>query len=62
MPMPYFCAAVKSKLSALYAEHIKPMLALAWPIILGQLGMILMGVADTLMVGRLGSAALASAN
>lgn len=62
MPMPYFCAAVKSKLSDLYAEHIKPMLALAWPIILGQLGMILMGVADTLMVGRLGSAALASAN
>ena len=62
MPMPYFCAALKSKLSVLYAEHIKPMLALAWPIILGQLGMILMGVADTLMVGRLGSAALASAN
>ncbi len=60
--MPYFCAAVKSKLSALFAEHIKPMLVLAWPIILGQLGMILMGVADTLMVGRLGSAALASAN
>jgi MATE family multidrug resistance protein len=60
--MTYFCAAVKSKLSALHQEHVKPMLSLAWPIILGQLGMILMGVADTLMVGRLGSAALASAN
>lgn len=37
-------------------------LRLAYPIILGQLGMILMGVADTIMVGRLGSDVLASAN
>lgn len=40
------------------AEAVK----LAYPIILGQLGIILMGVADTIMVGRLGSDVLASAN
>src|SRR5688572_28146139 len=40
------------------AEAVK----LAYPIILGQLGIILMGVADTIMVGRVGSDVLASAN
>ncbi|MFZ9970911.1 MAG: MATE family efflux transporter [Bacteroidia bacterium] len=53
---------MRTRFLPLYREHILPMLELAWPIILGQLGMILMGVADTLMVGKLGSAALASAN
>jgi multidrug resistance protein, MATE family len=37
-------------------------IVLAYPIIFGQLGVILMGVADTIMVGRLGSDVLASAN
>lgn len=37
-------------------------LHLAFPIILGQLGIILMGVCDTIMVGRLGRDVLASAN
>ena len=35
---------------------------LAIPIIMGQLGIVLMGVADTLMVGRLGKDALAAVN
>jgi len=35
---------------------------LAMPIIMGQLGIVLMGVADTLMVGRLGKDVLAAAN
>lgn len=35
---------------------------LALPIIMGQLGIVLMGVADTLMVGRLGKDALAAVN
>lgn len=45
-----------------YKTQIAETLKLAYPIILGQLGIILMGVADTLMVGPLGSAYLASAN
>jgi multidrug resistance protein, MATE family len=45
-----------------YKIEIKDVLKLSYPIILGQLGIILMGVADTIMVGRLGSDVLASAN
>lgn len=37
-------------------------LKLSFPIILGQLGIILMGVCDTMMVGQLGRDVLASAN
>jgi MATE family multidrug resistance protein len=37
-------------------------LTLALPIIMGQLGIVLMGVADTLMVGHLGKDVLAAAN
>lgn len=46
----------------IYKTQISETLKLAYPIILGQLGIILMGVADTLMVGPLGSEVLASAN
>ncbi len=46
-------------LSAILAENRKT-LALAAPIIAGQLGQMLMGWADTLMVGRLGVTALAA--
>jgi MATE family multidrug resistance protein len=46
----------------IYKIQIAETLKLAYPIILGQLGIILMGVADTLMVGPLGSEVLASAN
>lgn len=45
-----------------YKVEIIEALKLAYPIILGQLGIILMGVSDTIMVGRLGSDALASVN
>ena len=42
-------------------EHIKLTLKLAYPIIIGQLGFIMMGVVDSLMVGQLGAAPLAAA-
>lgn len=45
-----------------YRLEMQEAIKLAFPIILGQLGVILMGVADTIMVGRLGSDVLASAN
>jgi MATE family multidrug resistance protein len=35
-----------------YREEIIQMLKLAWPIIFGQLGIVLMGVADTIQVGH----------
>ncbi len=41
---------------------LKQTFTLAIPIIMGQLGIVLMGVADTLMVGRLGKDVLAAAN
>ena len=44
----------------LYRSHIKSTAQLSYPIIISQLGLVLMGVADTIMVGRLGSAALAA--
>lgn len=45
-----------------YKPFIREAIGLSLPIILGQLGIILMGVADTIMVGDLGSDVLASAN
>ncbi len=42
-------------------EHIKFTLNLAYPIIIGQLGFIMMGVVDSLMVGQIGAAPLAAA-
>lgn len=45
-----------------YKVQIQQTLKLAYPIILGQLGIVLMGVADMLMVGPLGSEELASVN
>ena len=42
-------------------EHIKSTLNLAYPIIIGQLGFIMMGVVDSLMVGQIGAAPLAAA-
>lgn len=47
---------------ALYRLEMKEATKLAYPIILGQLGIILVGVSDTIMVGKLGSNVLASAN
>lgn len=45
-----------------YKSEIKEIAYLAYPMILGQLGVVLMGVADTIMVGKLGTDALASVN
>lgn len=44
-----------------YKEHVKLTLQLSYPVIIGQLGFIMMGVVDSLMVGTLGSAPLAAA-
>jgi len=43
-------------------EHIKYTLQLAYPVIIGQLGFIMMGVVDSIMVGKLGAAPLAGAS
>ncbi|MES2733676.1 MAG: MATE family efflux transporter [Bacteroidota bacterium] len=45
----------------LYRSDIVATLRLSYPIVIGQLGMVLMGVADTVMVGRLGAAELGAA-
>ena len=42
-------------------RHIISTLQLAYPVIIGQLGIIMMGVVDSLMVGKLGAAPLAAA-
>jgi MATE family multidrug resistance protein len=42
-------------------RHITSTLNLAYPVIIGQLGVIMMGVVDSLMVGRIGAAPLAAA-
>ena len=43
-----------------YTSEFKKNLALAYPVMLGQLGHVLVGLADNLMVGKLGPAPLAS--
>lgn len=43
-------------------KHIISTLQLAYPVIIGQLGIIMMGVVDSLMVGKLGAAPLAAAS
>lgn len=48
-------------LARLYKPEIKANLSLGVPIIVGQLGIILMGVIDTLMIGRVGTTATAAA-
>jgi multidrug resistance protein, MATE family len=42
--------------------HIVNTFKLAYPVIIGQLGIIMMGVVDSLMVGKLGAAPLAAAS
>ncbi len=42
-------------------EHAKYTITLAYPVMIGQLGMIMMGVVDSIMVGALGAAPLAAA-
>jgi len=43
-------------------KHIVSTFQLAYPVIIGQLGIIMMGVVDSLMVGKLGAAPLAAAS
>ena len=43
-----------------YTKEFKTNLSIAYPIMLGQLGHILVALADNLMVGRLGAAQLAA--
>jgi MATE family multidrug resistance protein len=43
-------------------KHIVSTFQLAYPVIIGQLGIIMMGVVDSLMVGHLGAAPLAAAS
>ena len=38
-----------------FKQHIKSTLGLAYPVIIGQLGFIAMGVVDSIMVGKLGA-------
>lgn len=43
-------------------DHIRKTLSLAYPVIIGQLGLIMMGVVDNIMVGELGAVPLAAAS
>ena len=45
----------------LYKDHFIKTLSLAFPVIIGQLGFMMMGVVDSIMVGRLGAVPLAAA-
>jgi MATE family multidrug resistance protein len=44
--------------SARIQSELGPMLSLAWPVIVAELGWMAMGVVDTLMVGRIGAEAI----
>ena len=43
-------------------NHIKSTLSLAYPVMIGQLGFMMMGVMDSVMVGRIGAVPLAAAS
>lgn len=45
-----------------FKKHIASTFQLAYPVMIGQLGIIMMGVVDSLMVGKLGAAPLAAAS
>jgi len=45
-----------------YRQHLKETIKLAFPIALGQLGHIMMGVVDSIMVGKVDAASLAAAS
>ena len=48
------------KFLQLYQPYFKPILVLSYPIIIGQIGIVLMGVADIIMIGRLDATNLAA--
>src|SRR5215472_16940078 len=41
-------------------RELRPMVALAAPVVIAEVGSITMGIVDTLMVGRLGASAIAA--
>ncbi|WP_421752678.1 MATE family efflux transporter [Croceimicrobium sp.] len=43
-----------------YKEHFRKNIELAWPVMLGQIGHVMVGLADSIMVGALGTVALAA--
>ena len=45
-----------------YKYHIKETLKLAYPVVIGQLGHMMLGVVDSLMIGRLGAVQLAASS
>ena len=45
-----------------FRKHFPKTIALAYPVMLSQLGHIMVGVADSMMVGRLGATPLAAAS
>lgn len=45
-----------------FKQHIKSTISLAVPVAIGQLGHVMLGVVDTLMVGRLGAVQLAASS
>ena len=45
-----------------YKYHIKETIKLAYPVVIGQLGHMMLGVVDSLMVGRLGAVQLAASS
>lgn len=45
-----------------YKFHVKETIKLAYPVVIGQLGHMMLGVVDSLMVGRLGAAPLAASS
>jgi MATE family multidrug resistance protein len=49
---------VRDKRARLLLDELSPLLKLAIPVVLAELGWMLMGVVDTIMVGRIGPAAI----
>src|SRR6185436_10505736 len=45
----------------MFRRELRPMLALAAPVVAAELGWVTMGIADTIMVGRLGANAIGAA-
>lgn len=43
-----------------FKEHHKKNLGLAWPVVLGQMGHVMVGLADSIMIGKLGTVPLAA--
>ncbi len=41
-------------------QHLKTTFSLAWPVMIGQLGHVMVGLADSIMIGQLGTAQLAA--